>query len=80
MTTPFPCPFCGAHPQIIDGTAWAAVRCENPACHAQPAVNDGEPYPERPAPTEAFKESAILRWNQRSSGAGRADDSMPPGQ
>lgn len=64
-----PCPFCGEAPRVrpvnaTDGNAFGWVRCDNPACHARPVVDDGEPYADDRG-IAAYNACAIKRWNRR---------------
>ena len=64
------CPFCGCVPEVgpenpkKEGDAWAYVICTNTDCHAQPGVGDGQDVSDDRGP-DAYKESAIKRWNTR---------------
>ena len=70
-STPLPCPFCGQLPRVGPeqgpdvGTCWGYVRCEHPACPAQPSVGDGIPVADSRG-LAAYQASAIERWNQRA--------------
>lgn len=71
-----PCPFCGEPPKVVpshpehDGAAWGAVRCVNKSCPAMPSVSDGEAIADERG-SNAYKNAAIKRWNNRASGVAR---------
>ena len=71
MLKPLPCPFCGELPTILpvnpkkEGNAWGAVQCMNEDCQARPFVDDGESWSDDRG-SNAYKESAIKRWNKRA--------------
>lgn len=71
-----PCPWCGKQPVVrprnpkIQGDAWGEVICVNKRCAAQPYVGDGALQSHNRG-SEAYKRSAIRRWNTRHTGAER---------
>lgn len=77
MSDPLPCPFCGKQPKVMpsnpkmDGNAWGAVACVNRRCPAQPQVNDGALGCDERG-SDAYKASAIRRWNMHRSRASQA--------
>lgn len=64
------CPFCGTLPTVfpkhpeVEGNAWAAVKCVNARCPAQPTVLDGAKFCDSRG-SAAYKALAIRRWNRR---------------
>lgn len=72
MTKPFNCPFCGHEPKIYpgelekSGNCYGSVRCENIDCPAKPRVEDGINVSDDRG-SDAYKEAAILRWNNRAT-------------
>lgn len=71
MTKPLTCPFCGAHPIVgpedptKDGNAWGIVECVNTRCAVRPQCADGDDVADERG-SDAYKEAAIRRWNQRA--------------
>lgn len=69
LTTPLPCPFCGAVPEVtVHGSGrgqWAGVRCVADDCPAEPEAVDDTGLAS-PGDADVRKVSAIRRWNQRA--------------
>jgi len=69
---PWPCPFCGAMPQVEpsnpeeSGNAWGCVQCVNPKCPAKPQVSDDIDVADDRG-SDSYKNAAIALWNRRAT-------------
>ena len=68
MTTPLPCPFCGASPEMADGSIchtsddrekWGAIQCLECGATGPDVRTEYEPF-------LAWRDDAVAEWNRRA--------------